>query len=43
MPTYGPFLENAIAQVLDHQLEERDPPETGATLERLLSGSSQRF
>jgi hypothetical protein len=34
-PSYNPRLQAALFDVLDTQLREGDPPETGATLERL--------
>ena len=33
----GPQLKAAILEVLDNQLRDDDPPETRATLERLLA------
>jgi len=35
-PAYNPILQAALDDVLDTQLRDGDPPETRATLERLL-------
>src|SRR5262245_2350775 len=35
-PSYNPMVQAALPDVLDTQLPDQDPPETRATLERLL-------
>ena len=35
-PSYNPIVRAALYDVLDTQLRDGDPPETRATLERLL-------
>ena len=36
-PPFNPRLQAAIHEILDNQLRDNDPPETQATLDRLLS------
>jgi hypothetical protein len=36
-PDYNPMVQAALYDVLDTQLRDGDPPETRATLERLLA------
>lgn len=38
MEKYNPRLKKAILQVVSNQLRLNDPPETKATLNRLISG-----
>lgn len=35
-------MQQAIIQVIDQQLQDNNPPETGATLDRLLSAGLSR-
>jgi hypothetical protein len=41
-PRDRPMLRAALMDVLDNQLRDNDPPETRATLERLLALGSDR-
>ena len=36
MPAFNPIVQAALFDVLDNQLRDGEPPETRATLERLL-------
>ncbi len=39
---YNPYLKAAILEVVENQLRENNPPETGQTFERLLAAGYSR-
>lgn len=42
MPKYNPRLKAIILEIVENQLSDNNPPETGQTLERLMNAGHSR-